>query len=326
VVRAESAVVTPEPAVVTPEPAVVTSEPAVKVPFPELQVYSADVDTPKAADSLQKGDLSVSDNCSVCKQHVELEDVVYCSECGCVSHLSCWKKHNGCGEEYCNSFEGYIMVVAEGAGAGGDSRYKMHGDGSIELIHHCGAVEQNLIIAGIVFMLLLLIPANFLSFLLTPIAVLGFLGSLIAWRAVERGLREHLMIQGPSNSMSTEKRFFSRRFKGKERFRFKEDIVEVHLKYVNTTIEELESYQRLLGRNKNASIPSVRFECKLLTIEDEYIHLFTEKSRLVNDVVKVAGQIALALDVPLRKMGKGPPLTSQERKRLIGQHVGDGLE
>ena len=217
------------------------------------------------------------------------------------------------------------MVVAEGAGASGDSRYKIHGDGSIELIHHLKDVETKFIGSFLAFFLLLLMPLGSLSFVTTPVFIIGLLISILGWRFTEQGARSHLMIQGPSNSMSTEKRFYSRRFKGKERFRFKEDIVEVHLQYMNTTLDEFEKYERLMARNKNATIPSVRFECKLLTIENEYIDLFEEKSRLLHDVTKVAGQIALALDVPLRKMGKGPPLTSQERKRLIGQHVGDGL-
>ena len=305
-------------------------------PFPELRGNKpnrnsdlVEVDTRQLTGT--KGDLTISQKCSFCSSEVQLSDMVHCSECGCISHITCWQRNNGCGEEYCQGFKAHLLSISAGSsgnvnfGPAGGIHYNLDGDGTVEVIVHDKSFEKKALISFLVFLGIMLMPYFFfltgpLYKVLFSIGVLGMVPSAVAGWAISKNYRKYITIQAPSNSISTQTKFAKRIMSDKENFRFKNDIVEVHLQYVNVSVENFEKYERKLSRDKNALVPSVTFECNVLTIENEYTLIFKQKSRLLLDVVKLAGQIARALDVPMRKMGQGPPLTSQERKRLIGIH------
>jgi hypothetical protein len=144
------------------------------------------------------------------------------------------------------------------------------------------------------------------------------LGSFVYYMLTWFGYREWIKIDSSTSTVDKGIQFFGLQLSRENCVKARDDIVEVHLHFLNLTSDEFSEIE-----DGKSSRP-LYFACSLFTYDDEYFHLFAKEGDNLQDVPGVAKEISLALNVPLRMVFEDESLSIENRKSLIGMSRHDG--
>lgn len=141
----------------------------------------------------------------------------------------------------------------------------------------------------------------------------SFVYYLLAWL----GYRKSIKIDSLTHSVDRCTKFFGSVISRQTGVKERDDIVEVHLHFLNLTSDEFSEIEDGLSPRP------LYFVCSLFTYDDEYLHLFAKESDNLFDVPRVGNEVSRALNIPLRMVFEDESLTLERRKTLIGRSRND---